>query len=73
MGKACARPRTTKICAFCNYWTGDASLKYVNDNMGYEYEREADGKCINRKGSMTKAGSSCSKGYEPSPEAKKLM
>lgn len=66
-------PKRSKHCAYCNYWVGDAKLKYINNNVGFEYDNNANGKCIRRSGSITRAGSSCDKDYEPNQEAKKIL
>ncbi len=31
-------PKTSKVCAFCNYWMSDIKLKFINSTVGYEYE-----------------------------------
>ncbi len=73
MARTCARPKFSHLCVFCEYWTGDVGMTFRSTGMGYEYEREAVGKCIKRSGATTKAASGCSKDYEPSREAKKLL
>lgn len=73
MARTCAQPKFTHLCAFCENWTGDADLKFRSVGMGYEYEREATGKCIKRSGAITKAASGCKERFEPSREARKLM
>lgn len=67
------RPKFTKCCAFCNYWIGDAKMEFVSMGMGFKYDNNACGKCLKKGGAVTHAGSNCSKDYEPSLEAKKLM
>lgn len=73
MARTCARPKFTHLCVFCENWTGDADMTFRSVGMGYEYEREAEGKCIKRGGIRTKACTGCTKFYEPSREAKKLL
>ena len=72
MARTCAKPKFTHLCVFCDNWTGDAGMTFRSAGMGYEYEREASGKCI-KKGTTTKAASGCTSHYEPSHEAKKLL
>lgn len=73
MSRTCARPKFTHLCVFCEYWTGDADMKFRGTSMDYEYERDAVGKCIKKHGITTRASSGCSNHYEPSREAKKLL
>jgi hypothetical protein len=70
-----ARPKYSKLCAFCEYWTGDCGLKFISIGAGYEFDNTASGKCIKKNGAVTHAGASASSChyYEPSREAKKLM
>lgn len=68
-----AHPKRSRRCAFCNYWTGDAKLRYVSNGVGYEFDNNANGKCIKKNGGITRAGSSCNKDYEPNLDAKKLL
>lgn len=65
-------PKRAKNCVFCNYWIGDAGMKFVNSVTGYEYEGAANGRCTKRNGANTSAAYSCTK-YEPSMEAKRLL
>ena len=73
MARVCAKPEFSHLCAFCENWTGDAGMVFRSTGMGYEYEREAMGKCIKRGGTTTKAGSNCTKYFEPNRAAQKLM
>ena len=73
MSRTCAKPKSTHLCVFCEYWAGDADMKFRSTGMGYEYERDAVGKCIKQSGVKTRASSGCSNYYEPSREAKKLL
>lgn len=73
MARTCARPKFNPLCVFCENWTGDADMTFRSVGAGYEYEREAVGKCIKRGGMATKAASSCTKYFEPSREARKLL
>lgn len=73
MARTCARPKCNPLCVFCENWTGDADMTFRSMGMGYEYEREAAGKCIKRGGMTTKAASSCTKYFEPNREARKLL
>ena len=71
MAKTRRHPRNSKICVFCEYWTGDAGLKFINSTTGYEYELTASGKCT-KKNVNEQTHCSCNF-YEPSREARKLM
>lgn len=73
MSRTCSKPKFSRLCVFCENWTGDAAMEFRSVGMGYEYEREAAGKCIKHGGSITKAGSGCTKYFEPNREARKLM
>ena len=64
-------PRGNNICVFCEYWTGDAQMKFVNPYAGYEFENTTLGYCPKRNTRMGTLGS-C-KEYEASREAKKLL
>lgn len=64
-------PKRSKICVFCEYWTGDADLKFISSTVGYEYEHNAIGKCT-KKNTNQHTFSSCAN-YEPSREAKKVL
>jgi hypothetical protein len=66
-------PKRSKSCVFCNYWIGDAKMKFVNSVVGYSYDGNVSGQCTKRNGSKTPAVYSCGKDYEPSIEAKKLL
>ena len=71
MGLCRNHPKRCKYCVFCNYWISDIKLKFINSTVGYEYEQNADGKCV-KKNNSTRAYSSCPK-FEPSADAKKLL
>ena len=73
MARTCAKPKFTHLCVFCDNWTGDADMTFRSAGMGYEFEREATGKCIKRGGIATKAAASCTKYFEPNREAQKLL
>ena len=73
MSMMTARPKISKYCVFCNYWTGDAKMEFVSMGAGYKFDNSACGKCIKKGGSITRAGSSCPTYFEPNLEAKKLM
>ena len=73
MARVCAKPKFSYLCVFCENLTVDAGVVFRSTGMGYEYEREAVGKCIKRGGTVTKAGSNCTKYFEPNREAQKLM
>lgn len=65
-------PKRAKNCVFCNYWIGDAKMRFVNSVAGFEYDGCVKGKCIKKNGASTSAYSSCPK-YEPSIDAQKLL
>lgn len=65
-------PKRAKNCVFCKYWIGDAGMKYVNSNVGYEYDGSSKGKCTKRNGAGTLAVYSCPN-YAPSQDAEKLL
>ena len=67
-----SHPRNKKICLFCEYWSGDAQMKFVNPYEGYEYENTALGYCTKRGNRKIGVYGTCSE-YEPSREAKKLL
>ncbi len=71
MSKTRNHPKRKKCCVFCNYWFGDAGMKFVNSTVGYEYEHEAKGSCTKRNCS-TPTYVNCQH-YEPSIDAKKLL
>jgi len=71
MAKTRNHPKRKKCCVFCNYWLGDAGMKFVNSTVGYEYEHDAKGPCTKRNCS-TSTYTSCQH-YEPSIDAKKLL
>ena len=71
MAKTRNHPRNKKTCVFCNYWLGDAGIKFVNSTVGYEYELTAKGSCTKRNCS-TPTHVSC-QNYEPSMDAKRLL
>lgn len=64
-------PKRLKGCVFCNYWTGDANMKFINSTVGYEYELTTVGKCT-KKNTSTRTYQSCS-AYAPSVDASKLL
>ena len=64
-------PKTSKVCAFCNYWMSDIKLKFINSTVGYEYENYTRGKCA-KTNCTTRAYTSCAR-YEPGVDAKKLL
>ena len=64
-------PRRSKCCVFCHYWMGDAELKYVSPSVGFEYERDARGKCMKKDLSFF-TYASCNM-FSPSIEASKLL
>lgn len=73
MARTCAKPKFSRLCVFCDNWTGDAGMEFRSVGMGYEFEKEAVGKCIKKGGATTKAGSGCSNLYEPNHAAQKMM
>ena len=73
MARTCARPKFSRFCVFCDNWTGDAAMTFRSVGMGYEFEREAVGKCIKNGGATTKAASGCTYHFTPNREAQKLM
>lgn len=71
MAKTKVHPRKAKRCVFCEYWTGDANLKFISSVVGYEYESGAYGKCT-KKNTMQPTHTTCAK-YEPNMAARKLL
>ncbi len=70
MARTKGNPKRSKICVFCEYWTGDAGLVFVNSSVGYEYEAMAVGKCMrNNQNKYTYSG--CTK-YEPNAAARRM-
>lgn len=65
-------PKRAKNCVFCHYWIGDAKMKFINSNTGYEYDGSAKGKCTKRNGASTVAVYNC-RDYAPSVDASKLL
>jgi hypothetical protein len=68
-----ARPKTSKLCVFCEYWTGECHLKFISEGAGYEFDDYVSGKCIKKNGAVTHAGQTACNKYEPNREAKKLL
>ncbi len=64
-------PRNSKICAFCEYWSSNMDMKFINSTVGYEYELYSQGKCM-KKNTTTQTHVSCNF-YTPSREAQKLL
>lgn len=62
-------PQRTPICVFCKYWMGDADIKMTRYG-GVEFEREAKGPCMKRKGNETSAWFKCNQ-YSPNHLAEK--
>lgn len=74
MARAKVNPRSSKRCAFCKFWSGDAQLKFVDRYVGFEYERSAKGKCMKNNATMYAENSgSCCRQYTPGIEAEKLL
>lgn len=71
MAKTKAHPRKVKRCVFCEYWTGDADLKFVSTTGGYEYESCTYGIC-KKKNTMQTTYESCAN-YTPNMTARKLL
>ena len=71
MARTRNHPKKCKKCVFCNYWIGNAELKFINSTVGYEYEQYAEGKCA-KQNSTKKAYLTCNK-YSPSIDALKLL
>lgn len=46
MAKMTANPKTHKFCAFCRRWSGDADLNFKNKNVGFEFTRGVNAKCM---------------------------
>lgn len=65
-------PKRAKNCVLYHYWIGNAKMKFVNSNTGYEYDGNVKGKCIKRNGASTAAVYSC-RDYAPSVDASKLL
>lgn len=71
MARTRNHPKRCKQCAFCNFWIGNAELKFINSTVGYEYEYYSQGKCA-KKSTNVKAYQSCGL-YTPSLDAQKLL
>ena len=71
MARTTNHPKRCKKCVFCNYWMGDAKLKFVNTTVGYEYDNIARGKCMQRNMSID-ANNTCFR-YAPNMAASKLL
>ena len=65
-------PKRAKDCVFCKFWIGDAQMRYVNSNVGYEFQASARGKCTKRNGAATPACYSCPN-YVPNQDAERLL
>ncbi len=65
-------PKRAKNCVFCKFWIGGAIIRFVNSNVGYEYDATAKGKCTKKNGAATQAGYSCPN-YVPNQDAEKLL
>lgn len=72
MSRYTHHPKRTKDCVFCKFWIGDAQMKYVNSNSGYEFQASARGRCTKRNGAATTACHTCSN-YVPGPDSEKLL
>lgn len=71
MAKTRNTPKRSKICVFCEYWTGDAGLKFINSTVGYEYESYTNGKCT-KKNTNQPTYTSCAN-YTPNMAARKIL
>jgi len=70
-----AHPARTKLCVFCNRWTGNANLKLKNPNVGYEFNGSTLGKCSRNNGTFpanSRIADKC-EFYDPSMEARRLL
>lgn len=65
-----AHPKRMKNCAYCNYWFGDANLKFINSSVGFEFTSDVKGKC-SKKNINVSSNYRCNY-YEPSEMAKKI-
>lgn len=56
-----ARAGTNNVerCAFCDYWEGDADVRYENNNR-WGYEQTAYGKCRAKHDLRKRANDKCS-------------
>lgn len=57
-----ARAGTNNVerCVFCDYWMGDADLRYENNNR-WSYEQTVYGKCRANHDARARANGKCSK------------
>lgn len=55
------------LCAFCNYWEGEANLRSRNSSM-LEFDEKARGKCL-RNGAVRPSSVSACNYFEISPNA----
>lgn len=55
------------ICAFCNYWEGDANLRSRSSSL-IEFDDKAKGICLKTRSTWTAGHGACSK-FELSPNA----
>lgn len=55
------------ICAFCNYWEGDANLRSRTSSL-IEFDDKAKGICLKNRSTRTSSLSACPK-LELSPNA----
>jgi len=71
---AIAHPARNKRCVFCNRWTGNANLKFLNPNTGYEFTTGAMGKCAKTNGmyASNHIADKCDY-YDPNMDARKLL
>jgi hypothetical protein len=67
-----AKPKTSKLCVFCEYWAGECHLKFISEGAWYEFDDNVRGKCM-KNGATTHAGHIACNKYEPNREAKKLL
>lgn len=70
MAKIKNTPKGTKKCVFCEYWMGDADLKYIG-SIYYEYEITAKGRCTRKNVGMPTGG--CCQNYTPNAAARRIL
>lgn len=71
MARTKNHPKRKKCCVFCDYWLGNADMKFINSTVGYEYEHDAKGQCTKRN-CNTPTHVNC-QNYEPNTDAKRLL
>ena len=71
---ATAHPARNKRCVFCNRWTGEANLKMIAPNIGYEFTTAAMGKCAKNNATRPShwIADKCEH-YDPNMDARRML